>query len=238
MSAKKYFCILDTETVSRARKVFDVGYKIIDRSGRVYEENSYVVAEQLETVHGIAEMMNDPFTQSKCMDYFANIIGGTGKYEVSPFDTIRDIVNDAINEYNATLCAYNIAFDINALNKTSQLYCGCDFFEEMPETLDIWAAAMSTLCCVKKYIKFIADNSIVTDKGNPQTGAEAMYKFITGNLEFEEAHTALEDCDIEAKILVSCINTHRKMARGTVGMCLHNPYWQDIVQRYYEYMEN
>lgn len=235
MGAKKFFCILDTETVTNARKVFDLGYKVIDRQGNVYETGSYVVAEQVDTIDGIAELIADRFSSSKSPIYFNDIINGNKEFEVAPFDIIREIVNDAIRNYHATVCAYNLAFDMRALNKTSQLYCGCDFFEEMPETIDIWGAAMSTICAAQKYIKFIVENNLLTDNGNPKTGAETVYQFITNDVDFMERHTALADCDIEHAIFNACIRTHKKMNCDTVGMCCHNCYWQDIVARYRAY---
>ena len=238
MSAKKYYCILDTETVTLSRKVFDLGYKIIDRQGNVYEEGSYVVQEQVGTKDGLEELVHDNFSSNKCAIYFNDLLNNHGDFEVLPFDNIRTLVNDAIEYYNATLCAYNLAFDLNALNKTSQFYCGCDFFVEMPELLDIWNAAMSTVCDTMRYIRFVAEHAIVTDKGNPQTGAEAVYKFITQDTNFEESHTALKDCDIEAQILKACVNTHKKISREIVGCCVHNLNWQNIVNRYNEYVNN
>lgn len=239
MATKKFFMVLDTETVTASRKVFDLGFEIIDRQGNVYESGSYVIAEQVSSYDGIQELVWDNFTKDKCPTYLDAIINRHGEdFVVYPFESIREIVNNTLKEYNATLCAYNIAFDLNALNKTSQHYLNCDFFEEMPELLDIWAAAMSTICTAQKYIKFIAENAILTEKGNPQTGAQAIYQFLTNNTYFEEAHTALKDCEIESEIFTACVKTHKKMNREVVGMCLHNPYWQDIIKRYNEYSQN
>ena len=44
--------------------------------------------------------------------------------------------------------------------------------------------------------------------------AEICYRFISGDLSFEEEHTALADCEIEAEILRAVWNTHRKFTRN------------------------
>ena len=44
-----------------------------------------------------------------------------------------------------------------------------------------------------------------TESGNYSTTAEALFKYIDKNIEFEEEHTALADTTIEAKILFECI---------------------------------
>jgi hypothetical protein len=44
--------------------------------------------------------------------------------------------------------------------------------------------------------------------------AEILYRYITGNLEFEESHTGLEDVDIERQILAYCFAKHKAMAKG------------------------
>lgn len=237
MPTRKLYMVLDTETVTPARTVFDLGYRIIDRKGEVYATGSYLVRETVATVDGIGEMVTDSFTKSKAPRYLASVIGGMGEFDVVDFATLREEVNMLIDRYNPVLAAYNITFDLNALNKTSQKLLGVDFFDRMPELFDIWAAAMSTICKAARYIQFIADNGITTDKGNPQTGAEAVYKFITGNTDFEEAHTAAADCEIEAEIFAACLKTHRKMKRTPVRMCMHDDDWKEIVARYHAYAD-
>ena len=238
MGKKQYLCVLDTETVTSLRKVFDLGYKIIDRSGSIYETGSFIAAEQIADAAQVRELTTDNFSKGKCHLYFNGLLNDSDEWQVVPFATIREIVNQVISKYDAILCAYNIAFDINALNRTSRIYCGTDFFDTMPELCDIWACALSTVCATQKFIKFIADNSFVTGSGNPQTGAEAVYRYLMNDTTFNERHTALADCDIEAEIFAACVRTHKKMSRDTVGMCVHNSYWQDIVARYHEYTQN
>ena len=236
MCAKKaYFMVLDTETYASST-VFDLGYKIVDRAGAVYESASYAVAESFVSADRCGAMLADRFTRPKAAKYFAGVIaslcGLEETFNLMPFADVRDAVLDALDRFDATLCAYNINFDVRVLNATSKKYMGCEFFPTMPKLLDIWAAAMSCICNTAGYVDFVAENQKLTDSGNPRTNAETVYQFMTGNTKFEEAHTALADCDIECEILQKCVKTRKRMRRDPVGVCVHNPDWQAIAERY------
>lgn len=233
MTKRNYYMIIDTETMTGARTVFDLGYKVIDRKGNVYAEASYVVAETVLAESGIATMFADRFTRTKAPHYIASLLADLGEFTVADFATIRADVLATIAEYDATICAYNVNFDLNALEKTSNALLGCGFFDTDPEVLDIWAMALGCICTTAKFVQFVASHGITTEKGNPQTGAEAVYRFITGDPDFEEAHTAHADCGIEQVIFQKCMGTHKKLRRDTVRMCLHDPDWCKVCEMFH-----
>ena len=51
----------------------------------------------------------------------------------------------------------------------------------------------------------------MTEKGNIQTKAEVVYRYLTGNVEFVEEHTGLADVMVEKEILVSAYKTRKKI---------------------------
>ena len=56
-------------------------------------------------------------------------------------------------------------------------------------------------CIENKDIKnSINESAFITNSGRVRTTAQAIYSFITQNPNFEEAHTGLEDIDIEIEI--------------------------------------
>ena len=79
-------------------------------------------------------------------------------------------------------CAHNSGFDFN---KTFVAECidGLEF-------IDTWLAFYDTIGQYAKYNKFCAENGFVTEKGNIQMSAEVCYRFISGNVDFVEEHTA------------------------------------------------
>ena len=78
------------------------------------------------------------------------------------------------------------------------------FFENI-EFVDILTIANNFIHNSQEYKKYCKLNNFITEKGNCKTNAEITYKFISGDLDFEERHTGLEDCKIELEILKYCV---------------------------------
>ena len=65
------------------------------------------------------------------------------------------------------------------------------------------------------FIKFCKENGYMTNHAipRPQLKAEVLYRYISGDNEFIESHTGLEDVEIETEILAYCYRQHKKMRR-------------------------
>ena len=76
---------------------------------------------------------------------------------------------------------------------------------------DIWALACEQIMNIDEYRDFAFDEGLLTDSGKYyKTSAEVAYRFISRNRDFEEAHTALDDAEIESEILASIIRKDKK----------------------------
>ena len=76
---------------------------------------------------------------------------------------------------------------------------------------DIWALACEYIMDSDEYRDFAWDEGWVTDSGKYyKTSAEVAYRFLSRNREFVEAHTALDDAEIESEILASIIRKDKK----------------------------
>ena len=76
---------------------------------------------------------------------------------------------------------------------------------------DIWALACEYIMDSDEYRDFAWDEGLLTDSGKYyKTSAEVAYRFISRNREFVEAHTALDDAEIESEILASIIRKDKK----------------------------
>lgn len=199
----KHDIVLDTETAGNINdktslRVYDMGW-VIASKGEVVARRSFVVRETWEN----SGLMDTCYYKDKLPTYRAGI--ATGEWEVKPLNTIRqylllDMVTYKCNE----VYAYNSAFDNGALNATIEAYSKGYVREFLPESipyLDIMTYAQDRLCCTEKYIRWALDNNQISEKGNIRCTAEALYRYITGNYGFEEAHTAADDAAIEAAIL-------------------------------------
>lgn len=230
MGKKKYYMVIDTETAN-GRMVYDFGITVIDRAGNVVDTMSYVCAEFMNDPNSV-NLLTDMFAKHRIAWYYYNLFANTDAFEVMPFAEIMTIMNALCEKYDATLCAYNAAFDKDALDKTAKYFGYEKFFTTDAEWQDIWNMAMSVLCNSRNYLKFCKSNGLETERGNIQTGAEAIYRYLCNNPHFEEKHTAYEDTKIEAAILTTVIKRKKKTDTAIVGNCLGNKNWQVITNRY------
>lgn len=66
---------------------------------------------------------------------------------------------------------------------------------------DLWALSCRHILNCDEYKEMCLRNEWETASGKFfKTSAETTYRFITGNMEFDEAHTAIDDADIETEI--------------------------------------
>jgi hypothetical protein len=110
-----------------------------------------------------------------------------------------------------TVAAYNANFDKRACTNTLK-----DFFPEDTIFWDIMLMVKDTIYNMASYKKFCVANNMMC-KGSwadrPRWSAECVYRFITKNPNFEEAHTGLRDVEIEIIIMTECFKKHAKMRR-------------------------
>lgn len=232
MGKKKYFMILDTETCGDL--VFDYGYTVIDRKGNIVAEGSFVCKEFMDDPERL-DMFHDRFTKTKIAQYYFSLYMGRNEFTVMPFSLIRSTINNVRKIFNATVCAYNAKFDVSHLLKTAQYFGYDQFFKGDVKFMDIWAMALSVLCNSRNYFKFCAKHGLTTAKGHPQTSAEAVYRYLTNDANFEEKHTARADCEIESYIFATVIRRKRKFDSAFVNPCVANPNWRKISKRFAEF---
>ena len=217
-----YIIGLDTETANgimvdekldlSQSLVYDLGQAITDRKGRIYETKSFVVRE---IFIGMKDVMRSAYYAEKIPAYWEDIKNGRRK--LANLLTIRrEFLKDA-EKYGVTqFFAHNARFDLNALNntiryitKSKQRY----FFPYGSEIWDTLKMARQTVGQQKSYKSYCVNNSYLTKHKVPQVRltAEILYRYITGDEEFSESHTGLEDVLIETAIMAHCFRQHKKM---------------------------
>lgn len=225
---KKFYMVIDTETLSDW--VFNIGFQVIDRNGTVYERGSYVIDSFINDPDAWGAFTDRFMGGEKIARYYDALYRNQGKYRVVSFEDVRAILNAIRHEYNAIPAAYNASFDALHLDKTAQLFSKPSFFMEPVAWLDIWGIALGTWGTNKKYLTFCREHGLTTPTGNPKSGAEAVYRFISGDASFEEEHTALADVEIECAILVDALKKKKKLhAVESVSPCFHDAAWQNMI---------
>jgi hypothetical protein len=213
---KNIYAIIDTETANGlfCPLVYDVSVIIFDKKNNEYFRKNWLISEVWENT----ELMNSAYYAWKMPLY--------NEFEtnlVNMFQFICEFVN-VITEYNVThLLAYNLPFDIKALNNTSKKYNQCEFLGENLQNLDVWSMSCELICNTNKYKNFCEENNYKSEKGNYKTSAEIVYRYITGIKDFDESHTSMKDCEIEKEIFFKCLKQKKAYKTGLV----YNP-WRKI----------
>ena len=220
---KKYILVLDTETANSFMGennqldlsnslVYDIGYQVIDKKGKVYEKNSFVIYD----IFFDKRMMQSAYYKQKIPRYLEDI--KEGKRKIVQFMTARKIIAKAIKKYNCVVSAHNARFDLNALNVTTRYLTKSKTRYFFPYGTEIWDSlkmANDVICKLKGYQNFCIENGYMTKHKvpKPRATAEILYKYLSGDYDFIESHTGFEDVEIETEILIYCLNSHKKMRK-------------------------
>ena len=222
---KKYYMVLDTETVADARVPYDVAWILVDRKGEVVEHFNGLTAEimQNETLRYLIK--RDSFSKHKAAFYLDN-----EPAPIMDFETIHWYTTQTIEKFDAVVVAYNAAFDIKVLNDYSNVLMGEQFFTEDTEVRDLWNMALNTICDSSNYVRWCIDAGFITEKGNISCSAEAVYSYLFKDKDFVEDHTALSDCEIEAKILQAVFDCKQKLETKFCSPVFRQTVWKKRLQ--------
>ena len=219
---RTYLIMGDTETCNTRMEdgkldmrdvlVYDFGFAVCDKQGRVYERYSFIIKE---IFFGMKDLMKSAYYADKLPQYYEEIRNGQRKV-VSLYEA-RKILSDVMKEYNTNIfVAHNARFDDNALKVTERYITKSKYRYFLPFGTEIWDTmkmANDTICKQKAYKKFCEENGYLTKNGQVRKTAEILYRYITKNNNFAESHTGLEDVMIEKEILVHCFRQHKTMRK-------------------------
>lgn len=225
---RNYLLVIDTETAPANKDltevtpsnmfVYDVGFAVVDKHGTVYETASFVNAD---VFFGEKSLMKSAYYAEKIPRYWEDIKSGT-RTLVSWYKIVKT-VHDVIKKYNIQLVfAHNMRFDYGSTNNTQRWLTKSKYRYFFPYGVTICDTLKMSQDILKNkptYRRFCEENGFMTKHKTPrpQMKAEVIYKFITGNLDFVESHTGLEDVMIEKEILAYCYRQHKPMRKELWG---------------------
>lgn len=245
---RKYYMVLDCETATLpfaskleagAKKkvaiakplVYDLGWKIIDKQGRVYARKNFLITE----IFSVPEIFNTAYYASKRPLYIEKL--NKGEIMLTDWRTAtEELVADL--EVVEAVGAYNSMFDFKKAIPFTELYINklysadfhkwLSFQNSLCEKLvnnrgysserefepdifrfrnveyplfDLWGLSCEYILNNDEYKQTCIDNEWKTESGKYfKTSAETAYRFVTGNLDFDESHTAIDDADIECEL--------------------------------------
>lgn len=221
---RKFLIGVDTETCNGMEidgtldlsqsLVYDIGWAVVDKQGRVYRERSFVI---YEIFVGMADVMRSAYYANKIPMYWEEIENKERK--LVRFDTMMYTFLKDCKEFNInTAFAHNASFDLRALNNTIRLLTKSKRRYFFPKKMVLWDTlkmARQTIGKQKSYRRWCLRNDYMTKHATPQPRltAEIIYRYLTGNNNFIENHTGLEDVIIETKIMAHCLRQHKKMIK-------------------------
>ena len=217
-----YKIVLDTETcpidkdfdgvVPSNMWVYDCGWAVVDKRGKVYKTRSFVNADIfLEE----KELMNSAYYANKIPKYWEEI--KQGQRILTSFYKIRQALLEDIAEFEVTeIFAHNMRFDYGTLTTTQRWLTKSKyryFFPKEIEICDTLKMARDVIAKMPTYKRFCEENGYIGRNGQVSLKAEVLYRFISKDFDFVESHTGLEDVMIEKEILAYCYRQHKPMRK-------------------------
>lgn len=194
------FVVFDTETISIHKPFcYDIGYIIANEKGEQLKKENYIVAEIWNNV----PLFSTAYYTEKRPKYEDLFIAK--KLKKHRFEKICEYMSKDFEGYEVQYAfAYNSNFDKKVFDFNCVWFHTLNPFEGI-QIKDIRGYAHNFIC-KGDYIDFCEEHELFTEAGNYSTTAEAVYRYIMNDEDFEEAHMALNDSEIELSILQYCLD--------------------------------
>lgn len=199
--------VFDTETAGSFNKPFgyNIGYTVWDTDSNIALTSKDFIVEQ---VWHNEMLFTSAYYADKRPIYVKRMRAKRTK--MSKFGYIcREMARDIENFNISSAYAYNSPFDDNVFRYNCDWYKCINPFDNVP-IFDIRGYVHEFLID-DNYKAFCEKHSCFTENGNYSTTAETVYRYITGDTEFNEEHTALADSVIECEILLETLNRGAKL---------------------------
>lgn len=189
--------VFDTETISLQKKfIYNLGYQIVSPDGKVLLKRDLVIRQ----IYDNKPLFETAYYATKRPLYVSAMRSRRTK-KVSWGDACRIMLKD-LKDYNvADGFAFNSSFDESAFYFTHM------FFSNKRRPLDGIRVNdimdyIGVFTQTEDYKNFCKENGFVCSNGRVKRTAESCFAYISNNPQFKEAHTALNDSEIETDILM------------------------------------
>lgn len=194
--------VFDTETTSLEKTFcYNIGYLVYDTDNHeVLLRKDFIV----EQVWNNLPLFSSAYYADKRELYVSKMRGR--RAVLKKYGYITQEMKRDFEKFNVEYAfAYNAAFDEKVFNFMCDWYKVINPFDNV-KIVDIMPFAYNFLCNTESYKQFCEQHQLFTDAGNYSMTAENVYRYVSGNTDFIEEHTALADSDIEAIILMECVH--------------------------------
>lgn len=198
--------VLDTETTNSIEEpiCYDIGWAVVDTdTGAIEKAESYAVTE----IFLDKELMSTAYFAEKIPSYWDEIKHGERK--LARLFTIKRSLAADCKAYGITeIYAHNARFDYLSCTLTQRYLTSSKYRYFLPygvKVCDTLKMAREAFGKDEAYCDFCEANGYKTARGQKRFTAEILYRFLTGDNDFEEIHKGLDDVRIEKEILLECL---------------------------------
>ena len=233
LKKERYLMFIDTETigtlnVKESVLPFEIGMKVLDtETNKIVKEKSYLVRKFFNNKY----IMLSTFSATKYPDYFEKL-DNDKRYKTMSVNDISKDIEKTISRYNVKIMvAHNGNFDKTAMARLFEDFGVDNPFEniDLLDTMELskvitFSKDYANYCVENKdRLNSVKDSCFITNSGRVRTTAQAIYCYLSNNSQFEEAHTGLEDIDIEIEIFKKSM----EMLGNTIVSLNTAPTWRD-----------
>lgn len=211
------YIVIDTETTNGFDDplVYDCGWAVIDENGNVLKARSYVIAD----VFCNEELMKDAYFADKIPQYVADV--ADGKRKMAWFENVKKVLRKDCKKFNVTaIMAHNMRFDYRSCTRSQRYITKSANRWFYPYGVQLWDTlrmARETFGKDEDYRNFCSENGYLMQNKSPRMTAEILYRYLSGNNEFEEEHTGLADVMIEKEIFKACMAKNPNCKKSVWG---------------------
>lgn len=233
LKKQKYIMFIDVETigslyVSESVLPFEIGMKVVDIENlKVVKEKSYLVRKFFNNKY----IMLSTFSATKYPEYLKKIETDK-RYKLMSVNDISKDIEKIAQRYNIkVMTAHNGNFDKTAMARLFDDFGTDNPFEniDLLDTLELskvitFSKDYANYCIAHKdRLNDMKESCFITNSGRVRITAQAIYCYITNNSQFQEAHTGLEDIDIEIEIFKKSL----ELLGNTIVNLNTAPTWRD-----------
>ena len=187
-------------------QVYDLGLMVIDETGNIYDQISMV---NEDVFFRMPQSMQEAYFADKIPQYLEDMRMGKRKI-VNSWQMYKTFA-EMCKKYDVTaVVAHNAFFDVKVLNSTMRYQTKSRVRWFLPwgvEIIDTLKLAREVFGTDPSYIEWCKENGYMTkhETPRPRLTAEILYRYITGDNNYIESHTGLEDVTIEKEIFLKCM---------------------------------
>lgn len=233
LKKERYLMFIDTETigtlnVKESILPFEIGMKVLDtENNKIVKEKSYLVRKFFNNKF----IMLSTFSATKYPNYFEKLENDK-RYKTMSVNDISKDIEKTISRYGIKIMvAHNGNFDKTAMSRLFNEFGVENPFEKIDllDTMEIskiitFSKDYTNFCLENKdNLNSMKDSNFITNSGRVRITAQAIYCYLTQNPDFQEAHTGLEDIDIEIEIFRKSM----EMLGNTIISLNTAPTWRD-----------